>query len=143
MNDMRKFLLCGTAALALSAGTALAGGLAEPAMDPEVVAATTSSSSAGIVVPLLLLLLIAAAASGGNGGGEQVSDRRVKTDIAWMGMRDGQAVYRYRYRGSDAVFEGVMAQDVRLTRPDAVVERANGLLAVDYGRLGLSLRRVA
>lgn len=141
---MRKLLLSGTAALALTAGSAAAGGLAEPVMEPEVVAAATSSSSGGIVVPLLLLLLIAAAASGGgNGGNPQPSDRRLKTDIAWLGMRDGQAIYRYRYRGSPAVFEGVMAQEVRLSRPDAVLERSNGILAVDYGRLGMELRRVA
>lgn len=57
------------AVLAVAATSAMAGGLAEPVMDPEVVEAATSSSSAGIIVPLLLLLLIAAAASGGGGGG--------------------------------------------------------------------------
>jgi hypothetical protein len=57
------------AALTLTATSAVAGGLAEPVMEPEVVQAATSSSSAGIIVPLLLLLLIAAAASGGGGRG--------------------------------------------------------------------------
>lgn len=68
---MRKFAIA-LSALALSAGSALAGGLAEPVMEPEVVEAATSSSSGGIIVPLLLLLLIAAAASSGGGGGRQV-----------------------------------------------------------------------
>jgi hypothetical protein len=52
--------------LCLSASTAFAGGVAEPVMEPEVVAAATSSSAAGVVVPLLLLLVIAAALSGGG-----------------------------------------------------------------------------
>lgn len=64
-----KRLAIALSVLALSAGSALAGGLAEPVMEPEVVEAATSSSSAGIIVPLLLLLLIAAAASSSSNGG--------------------------------------------------------------------------
>lgn len=61
---MKKLVLAALAGLAAPA--AFAGGLAEPVMEPEVVAAATSSSSGGIIIPLLLLLLIAAAASGGG-----------------------------------------------------------------------------
>ena len=50
-------------AASLTASTAFAGGVAEPVMEPEVVAAATSSSAAGVIVPLLLLLVIAAALS--------------------------------------------------------------------------------
>jgi len=57
---MKKIALA--AVLAVVASTAFAGGVAEPVMEPEVVAATTGSSG-GILVPLLLLLLVAAAAS--------------------------------------------------------------------------------
>jgi len=66
-NRMKKFALAAT--LAVSASTAFAGGVAEPVMEPEVVAAATSSSAGGIVVPLLLLLLLAAALSGGQSQG--------------------------------------------------------------------------
>lgn len=60
-----------TTALALSfaliAQSALAGGMAEPVMEPTmapaVVEQQTSSSAQGIVVPLLLLLVVAAVAS--------------------------------------------------------------------------------
>jgi hypothetical protein len=52
------------AALSVAASTAFAGGVAEPVMEPEVVAASTSSSAAGVIVPLLLLLVVAAALSG-------------------------------------------------------------------------------
>ena len=58
---MKKIALA--AALSVAATTAFAGGMAEPVMEPEIVAAATSSSAGGIVVPLLLLLVIAAAAS--------------------------------------------------------------------------------
>jgi len=43
---------------------AFAGGLAEPVMEPEVIAADTSSSSQQLLVPLLLILLLAAAIAG-------------------------------------------------------------------------------
>ena len=52
---MKKIALA--AALSVAATTAFAGGMAEPVMEPEVVAAETSSSAGGIVVPLLLLLV--------------------------------------------------------------------------------------
>jgi hypothetical protein len=58
---MKKLALA--AALTVVASASFAGGLAEPVMEPEIVAAATSSSAGGIVVPLLLLLVIAAAAS--------------------------------------------------------------------------------
>lgn len=150
---MRRLLLSGTAALALSAGTAFAGGLAEPIMAPEVVAAQTGSSAAGIVVPILLLLLIAAAASaksGGGGGGAaagaggvaQASDRRLKTDVTWMGMKGNLAVYRWRYLDRPGTYEGVMAQEVLRSRPGSVVPRGDGLLMVDYTHLPVPFRRI-
>lgn len=58
---MKKLALA--AVMTVAATTAFAGGMAEPAMEPEVVEAATSSSAGGIVVPLLLLVVIAAAAS--------------------------------------------------------------------------------
>jgi hypothetical protein len=58
---MKKLALA--AALTVVASASFAGGLAEPVMEPEIVAAATSSSAGGIIVPLLLLLVIAAAAS--------------------------------------------------------------------------------
>lgn len=54
-------------AISVTASTAFAGGIAEPVMEPEVVAAATSSSAAGVIVPLLLLLVVAAALSSSAG----------------------------------------------------------------------------
>ena len=147
---MRRVLLGGCAIVALTGGLAVAGGMAEPTMPVAVVAAKTSSSAGGILIPLLLLILVAAAASSSGGGGSSgtdivvESDRRLKTDATWVGLTgDAIPVWRYRYKGTAQVFEGVMAQDVAMRRPDALVTRSNGFLAVNYTRLGTDLRQVA
>ena len=65
----------------------------------------------------------------------------LKRDIVLVGRRDdGLGLYRYRYLWSDTVYVGVMAQEVALIRPDAIVRDAlDDYLKVDYGRLGLKL----
>jgi len=70
-----------------------------------------------------------------------VSDARLKRDITLVGRRDdGLGLYSYRYLWSDTVYVGVMAQEVALLRPDAVVRGdLDGYLRVDYSRLGLKL----
>jgi len=69
------------------------------------------------------------------------SDVRLKRDIALVGrLDDGLGLYRFRYLWSDTVYVGVMAQEVALLHPDAVVRGPlDGYLRVDYGRLGLKL----
>jgi len=70
-----------------------------------------------------------------------VSDVRLKRDIALVGhLDDGLGLYQYRYLWSDTVYVGVMAQEVALIHPDAVVRGVlDNYLRVDYGRLGLKL----
>lgn len=139
---MKRLLLCTTAAIHFTAGLGIAGGVTEPVMEPEVIEAASSSSAGGVVVPLLLLLVVAAALSG---GGEQVSpsDARLKTDVVRVGTTHlGLPLYHYRYIGDEAVYEGVMAQDVAVMHPNAVRTLPLGYLAVDYGKLGLKMRRV-
>ena len=70
-----------------------------------------------------------------------ISDIRLKRDIALVGYRDdGLGLYRYRYLWSDTVFVGVMAQEVALIHPEAVVrDSMDDYLRVDYGRLGTHL----
>jgi outer membrane immunogenic protein len=70
-----------------------------------------------------------------------ISDARLKRDITLVGRRDdGLGLYSYRYQWSDTVYVGVMAQEVALIRPDAVVRGAlDDYLRVDYSRLGLTL----
>ena len=70
------------------------------------------------------------------------SDLRLKRDIALVGRRrdDGLGIYSFKYLWSDATYVGVMAQEVALIHPEAVVRDAlSGYLAVDYGRLDLPL----
>lgn len=73
--------------------------------------------------------------SGIAGIGSMFSDRRLKEGIKRVGQTDdGVPIFTYRYRGSDQVHMGVMAQDVAQVRPDAVSEM-HGYLAVDYGAI--------
>lgn len=66
------------------------------------------------------------------------SDRRLKTDIRLLRRRkDGTGVYAYRYRGEDVTRIGVMADEIRKVRPDLVVKRPDGFLAVNYAGLDL------
>jgi hypothetical protein len=69
------------------------------------------------------------------------SDNRLKRDIVLVGrLGDGLGLYRYRYLWSDTVYVGVMAQEVALLHPEAVVRGVlDDYLRVDYGRLGLKL----
>lgn len=72
--------------------------------------------------------------------GRFASDARLKSDIVTLGhLKNGLAVYRFRYTGSDQVYVGVIAQEVQLVRPDAVVRGDDGFLLVDYDRLGLRM----
>jgi outer membrane immunogenic protein len=69
------------------------------------------------------------------------SDVRLKRDITLVArLDDGLGLYRYRYLWSDTIYVGVMAQEVALIRPDAIVrDSLDDYLRVDYGRLGLKL----
>jgi hypothetical protein len=69
------------------------------------------------------------------------SDRRIKTDIESKGVRNGHNWYRFRYVWEDpgTVHEGVMAQEVMQTRPDAVSTHPMGFFVVDYAALGLEM----
>ena len=68
-----------------------------------------------------------------------VSDMRLKRDIALLARRgDGLGLYSFKYVWSDTVYVGVMAQEVALLYPDAVLrDDLTGYMAVNYARLGL------
>ena len=70
MNITKSAVLAITV-LAVASSPALAGGQAEPIMEPEVIAAESVGTAGGFVVPLILLAIIAAVAagSGGSSGG--------------------------------------------------------------------------
>jgi hypothetical protein len=78
-----------------------------------------------------------ASGAGSAGGimGLIKSDRRVKQNIKVVGRTDsGLPVYTYQYKGQNVTQMGVMAQDVEMVNPEAVVE-INGIKHVDYNRI--------
>ena len=63
---------------------------------------------------------------------------RLKHDVVLLGRLDnGLGFYRFAYIGSEKPYVGVIAQEVRALRPDAVVSGRDGYLRVAYERLGL------
>ena len=77
---------------------------------------------------------------GGRGGGRR-SDIRLKHDIVLLGRLDnGLGYYRFAYNGSEKPYVGVIAQEVRALRPDAVFRGRDGYLRVYYDRLGIDLQ---
>ena len=66
-----------------------------------------------------------------------LSDARLKRDVTLLARRgDGLGVYAYKYLWSDDVHVGVMAQEVALIHPAAIVrDELTGYMAVDYGLL--------
>jgi hypothetical protein len=75
---------------------------------------------------------------GGGGGGGRRSDIRLKHDVVLLGhLANGIGLYRFSYNGSNKAYVGVMAQEVREIRPDAVTQDRSGYLRVFYDKLGL------
>ena len=66
-----------------------------------------------------------------------LSDERAKKDKKRVGSVDGMGLYEYRYKGSSKESPkqlGLMAQEVKKTRPEAVSNRPDGLMQVDYAK---------
>lgn len=70
----------------------------------------------------------------GSAGIAAASDIRVKRDIKLIGKWKQYPIYLFRYIWSDLWQIGVMAQEVRRIKPQAV-SSVGGMLVVDYGRL--------
>jgi Chaperone of endosialidase len=69
------------------------------------------------------------------------SDIRLKRDIAELAqLPNGLHLYRFRYRWSDELYVGLMAQEVARVVPDAVIRGPDGYLRVDYNRLGVTFQ---
>ena len=60
---MRKTVITVAAIAGFSASTAFAGGMAEPMMEPEVIAEESSAGSGGYILPLYILAAVVAIAS--------------------------------------------------------------------------------
>ena len=112
-------------------------------------AATPAAQPQGeeIVVPIMVMAAIAALIIGSGGAAAPlavVSDERLKSNIVDTGrVEGGLPIHRWSYAGfPHATFEGVMAQDVLALRPEAVVTGPGDYMMVDYGMLGIELRRI-
>lgn len=137
-----KNIILASGILALSLQPMQAGGLAEPVMDAEIVMEESASSSSGYLVPLLLLAAVVLVASSNGSSAPAASDERLKEDITLVGAAsNGLPLYHFSYIGMPGVFEGVMAQDVLMHTPEAVVEMG-GYYGVNYEMLGLEMRRI-
>jgi hypothetical protein len=141
---MRKVMLLSTALTLGVLNPAMAGGPVVVVEETEVVAEKPASSG-GALIPLLLLgAILAVALSDDNDDMVMVSDRRLKEDVVRVGTtRLGLGLYRYRYKGLDGVWEGVMAQEVEVMHPGAIRALPMGYKAVNYTKLGLEMKRVA
>lgn len=78
-----------------------------------------------------------------GGGGWTFSDRRLKIDIEPVGEENGFNVYNFRYRDDPEkkLYRGVMADEVKETRPDAI-RNVDGYDAVNYDAIGVDFREI-
>jgi len=136
-------------ALVISGTLAQAGGLADEIEEAPVVTAAepapagSSISPTYVVLGVLAALLIATALAEDDEEQSLISDARLKTDITQIGFAEnGLPLYSYRYLGDDALFSGVMAQDVLAHTPEAVITMPGGFYAVNYEMLGLRRERL-
>jgi len=140
---MRKVLLLSTALTLGTLNPVFAGG---PVVieDDVVVVEAKPASSTGMLIPLLLIAAILVVVAGDDEETAVLSDIRLKKDIQRIGTnRLGLGVYRYRYKGLEGVYEGVMAHEVEVMHPGAIRAMPYGFKAVNYAKLGLEMRRVA
>jgi hypothetical protein len=80
---------------------------------------------------------------GGEGEELPSSDIRVKEGIEQIGRtKHALPLYRFRYKGSEEEYSGVMAQDVLNVMPEAVSIGADGFYRVNYRMLGIELIRL-
>jgi hypothetical protein len=72
------------------------------------------------------------------------SDIRLKEGIVFKHVSSmGLNVYEFSYRGSQARWQGAIAQEVQTIIPDAVMTHPSGFLMVDYNRIDVTFKAVA
>lgn len=146
---MTKILLTTTALSLAFAGSALAGGVPILPEEEETVVEERPGSS-GLLLPLLALAVVGVLVSSGGGDDappeeeDDDSDLRLKRDLRPVGVAEnGLSMYRFRYIDRPGEYIGVMTQDVEQQFPDAVSQRPDGFLRVNYKKLGMQMKRVA
>ena len=138
---MNKRFLGTLSVLTIAATSTLAGSVAYVA-PVETVIAEESNSMGGSGLWLLPLLAIALIFFVSQSDDEpQFSDARIKRDIKQVGITEsGLTLYEFRYVFGRKRYVGVMAQDVLMHTPEAVVRSVIGFYKVNYAKLGLEMR---
>jgi len=73
------------------------------------------------------------------------SDRRLKDNIKLVGVDEVTELnlYEFNYKGDETRrFRGVMADEVMITHPEAVIDTETGFMAVKYDLLGIEFEEV-
>ena len=71
-----------------------------------------------------------------------LSDVHAKEKIEYVGRKNGYKIYDFNYKGHPERYRGVMAQDIRRVKPEAVSLGADGYLRVDYSQLGFEMQQL-
>lgn len=74
------------------------------------------------------------------------SDVRLKENVVLVGEENGHKIYEFNYVPSLDIpgrYQGVLAQDVLNIEPDAVSVMEDGMMMVDYAKIGVEMREVA
>jgi hypothetical protein len=81
---------------------------------------------------------------GGAAAYTAFSDVRLKEnlELVRVDQRTGLNIYHFNYIGNDTRMEGVMAQEVEMVYPDAVVTDDDGFMGVRYDLLGIEMKEV-
>jgi hypothetical protein len=75
-------------------------------------------------------------------GASAASDINLKENISHVGVENGFNIYEYNYKNDPSSrYRGVMAQEVAISRPDAVTVK-DGHLAVYYDMIGLTMKKI-
>ena len=78
--------------------------------------------------------------SGGQNG-SMFSDRLLKTDIKPMGRSpSGIKIHQFRFLNGKTRYQGVLAHELLLTHPEAVVKMPNGYLGVRYDKIDVEFK---
>jgi hypothetical protein len=72
------------------------------------------------------------------------SDRRLKENVKEVGVdqRTSLTLYEFNYIGDDKRYVGVMADEVLMVYPEAVLVLDDGYMKVDYGALGIEFKEL-
>lgn len=82
----------------------------------------------------------------GAGAKMYTSDERLKENIEEVAVdqRTALTIYEFNYIGDTSKrFRGVMAQEVEMSYPDAVIQTDTGFKAVNYELLGIEFKEVS